>query len=215
MNQDPGDDQIIAVAFRRSLLVILLLLVVAGAWVLFPDRGQQQAAIDDVTLIAPQPVAVAGQVTPPAVQFTDITESAGLTHRHWNGAAGERLLPETMGGGVAVLDYNNDGAVDLLFINGQSWPWAGPQAAATDRGNASGLILYQGDGNGGFSDVTAKVGLNNSIYGMGAAAGDYDRDGYVDIFVTAVGTNRLYRNVNGKRFEEVTQTAGVSGADNA
>ena len=143
----------------------------------------------------------------PALPFTDITASAGIDFVHENGAYGERLLPETMGGGVAFFDYDNDGDADLLLVNSTTWPGQ-PPVAATSR-------LYRNRGNGRFDDVTADAGLALQLYGMGVAAGDYDGDGFVDLFVTAVGENRLLRNVAGERFVDETAAAGVAGSADA
>ncbi len=210
MNEEASDDQIIATAFKWSLAVILIAVVAAAIFFGARRLLQQPAAIpDDAELIAPQVHDPASQQHPPSVQFTDITDAAGITHSHRSGAYGDRMLPEAMGGGVAFLDYNNDQAIDLFFVSGRSWPWR----EAND--DASSLVLYQGDGTGKFTDVSAIVSLDTSLYGMGAAVGDYDGDGYVDIFVSALGANRLFRNLHGQRFEEVTGAIGVSGADDA
>jgi hypothetical protein len=143
----------------------------------------------------------------PTVRFTDITAEAGLRFVHFNGAYGEKLLPETMGGGCAFFDFDNDGDPDLLLVNGTSWPWR-------DRGDApaSSLTLYRNDGTGRFDDVTAGSGLEVVLYGMGCATGDFDNDGWVDVFVTAVGGNRLFRNLGQGRFGDVTRAAGVGGS---
>jgi hypothetical protein len=210
MNDNANDDQVIATAFRRSLIVILILVLIAGVFLVarnFVQRPSDQ--LEEARLIAPQAADTASQPSPPQVQFTDITEAAGITHSHRNGAYGERMLPETMGGGVAFLDYNNDQAIDLLFVSGRSWPWHEANDAS------SSLILYEGNGEGGFTDVTNSAGLDSSLYGMGAAVGDYDGDGNVDIFVSTLGENRLFHNLNGQRFEEVSAAAGVTGADDA
>ncbi len=156
---------------------------------------------------APLPVqGAASSATPPAVNFVDITRNAGIGFEHENGADGEKLLPETMGGGVVFFDYNNDGRPDLLFVDSRPWPWS-PRASTQQR---SRLVLYRNDGGGHFTDVTAEAGLEADIYGMGAAAADYDNDGWTDVFVTAVGANHLFRNVGG-RFVDVTAAAGVGG----
>ncbi len=139
----------------------------------------------------------------PEVRFTDVTGPAGIKFRHVTGAVGEKFLPETMGGGVAAFDYDRDDKQDLLFIN--SCPWPGHENA-----NAT-MQLYRNKGDGTFEDVTAKVGLNIPMYGMGVAVGDYDNDGYSDVFVSCVGKHHLFHNDGGKKFTDVTGAAGVSG----
>jgi hypothetical protein len=141
----------------------------------------------------------------PAVKFTDVTAAAGIGFRHENGLSGKKLLPETMGGGVAVLDFDRDGHQDLLFIN--SCPWPGHEG----RDRQATPVLYRNRGDGTFEDVTERAGLNVPLYGMGVAVGDYDNDGYPDVFVSCVGKHRLFRNVGGERFEDVTDAAGVGG----
>ena len=142
----------------------------------------------------------------PTVRFTDITRQAGITFVHENGAYGDKLLPETMGGGVAFLDYDNDGKPDLLFINSSFWPGHIPAGKRPPL-----MALYHNEGNGKFKDVTAGSGLDISLYGMGVACGDYDNDGLVDIFITAVGGNHLYHNEGHGKFRDVTGEAGVGG----
>lgn len=148
--------------------------------------------------------------TPPPAPFKDITESAGITFVHSNGATGEKLLPETMGGGVAFFDYDGDSDSDLLFVD-----------SAGQHTHGAGAVLYQNDGQGNFRDVTHQSGLAAAVrtnpedpfsafYGMGVAAADYDGDGWIDVYLTAVGPNRLLRNRWG-HFEDVTEQAGVSG----
>src|SRR4029079_313178 len=105
---------------------------------------------------------------------------------------------ETMGGGGAFLDYDNDGWLDVLFVNGDHLPG---QPHSTRRPT---LELYHNDRDGGFSDVTAVSGLNVAIQGMGVAVGDFDNDGWDDIYTTGVGGNRLFHNLHGKRFVDVT-----------
>jgi hypothetical protein len=153
----------------------------------------------------------------PAVRFTDITAAAGITFRHTNGAFGKKLMPETLGSGVAFIDYDNDGHPDLLFINGCHWP-----GCEAGKPQPRALTLYRNDGTGKFTDVTEAVGLGKtpagqtlSMFGMGVTVGDYDNDGWPDIFVTGVGGNRLFRNTDdgsgGRRFIETTAEAGVGG----
>lgn len=136
---------------------------------------------------------------PPSVRFTDVTEAAGIRFKHVNGAAGDKLLPETMGGGVAVIDFDRDGKPDLFFVN--SRPWPGQPGSATQA-------LYRNKGDGTFEDVTQAAGLAVELYGMGAAVGDIDNDGWPDLFLSAVGGNRLFRNNEGKKFEDVSESAG-------
>lgn len=142
----------------------------------------------------------------PAVRFTNITRSAGIHFRHVNGAAGKKLLPETMGSGVAFLDYNRDGKQDLLFVN--SCPWPGAPLGEAGRPT---LALYRNNGDGTFTDVTRDVGLDVTLYGMGVTVGDYNNDGWSDVYITAVGGCKLFRNDEGKHFTDVTTDASVSG----
>lgn len=136
------------------------------------------------------------------IRFADVTAAAGVAFTHCNGAAGDKLLPETMGSGVAVLDYDGDGRPDLFFVNSRPWPGRPdpPAGKATQK-------LYRNKGDGTFEDATAAAGLAVELYGLGAAVGDADGDGRPDLFVTAVGGNRLFRNAGG-RFEDVTTAAG-------
>jgi hypothetical protein len=140
-------------------------------------------------------------------KFTDVTREAGISFVHNNGAYGDKLLPETMGGGVAFLDFDNDGFQDLLFINSTWWPGHVPGGKQPTT-----MTLYRNDGKGHFIDVTSGSGLDVSFYGMGVAVGDYDNDGLVDVFITGVGGNHLFRNEGHGKFREVTETAGVNGA---
>jgi hypothetical protein len=145
----------------------------------------------------------------PTVRFTDVTEQAGIRFAHYNGAAGKKLLPETMGGGVCVLDYDRDGRQDLLFVS--ACPWPGHKAP--EKPAPSCLTLYRNRGDGTFEDATAAAGLAVTMYGMGACAGDFDGDGFVDLFVTGVGGCRLFRNAagegGGRKFADATAAADI------
>ncbi len=151
---------------------------------------------------------------PPNVTFEDVTQRSALVFTQTNGAAGDKLLPEAMGSGCAFLDFDNDGWQDILLVNGKSW------TSSRKRGGAT-LKLFRNDRHGRFVDVTKETGLDIEMYGMGVAVGDFDNDGYDDLFVTGVGGCKLFHNVpvaerygRGsaviRRFEDATTRAGVS-----
>ena len=205
-----SNDAIIGQAFRWSVLAFLVIVAAGiGGTYLWKHFHSTPDVIVEARVAGPKQVAQHTVAAPPLVHFTDITRQAGITFSHNNGAYGEKLLPETMGGGVAFLDFDNDGDQDLLFVNSRNWPER--QADETVQPT---LALYANDGQGGFLDVTTATGTHISLYGMGVAAGDYDNDGFVDLFITAVGANRLLHNQAGV-FHDVTETAGVAGADDA
>src|SRR5215813_11379116 len=120
---------------------------------------------------------------PGGVQFTDVTTAARINFKHVNGAFGKKYLPETMGSGAAFLDYDADGWPDIFLVNSTSWPGHGAPAYPA---------LYHNNHDGTFTDVTKAAGLAVEMYGMGAAAADYDNDGKVDLYVTALGSNHLF-----------------------
>jgi len=192
---------------RRSLAVIALLTVFVIGAVVRLNLPESLGDTRQTALTLPAVRVAPVQEVPPA-PFTDVTQQAGITFVHENGAYGDKLLPETMGGGCALFDFDNDCDVDILLVNSCCWPWdprPAPESLPT-------LALYRNDGNWSFTDVTAAAGLALSVYGMGAAVGDYDNDHDVDLFITTVGRNRLLRNDDG-RFVYVTDQAGVAGAD--
>lgn len=212
--QVPEDDRIIGRAFSISSGVIAVLALVGVATWLVMNREPEPVIVEEAPQAEAQSLSEAIDASAPVIPFTDITREAGIAFRHTNGAYGERLLPETMGGGVAFLDYNNDGHADLLFVDSRQWPWRSPEDGQGDRGGHP--VLYRNDGTGQFTDVSAETGLSNvSVYGMGVAVADIDSDGYRDLFISAVGSNRLLRNIDGQRFEDITESAGVAGADDA
>ncbi len=140
-----------------------------------------------------------GRKEAPAVRFVDVARAAGLEFKHETGARGEKWMPETMGSGCALFDYDGDGWLDVLLVNSEGW--GGEKAPGK---------LYRNLGNGTFADATKRTGLDFSVYGMGATIADYDADGDLDIYLTTLGPNLLLRNDAG-RFVDVAGEAGVAG----
>jgi enediyne biosynthesis protein E4 len=145
--------------------------------------------------------ALAAQAASPDFKLTDVTGPAGIQFEHNSGAYGGKLLPETLGSGCAFLDYDGDGWQDILLINGMDWPG--------HKKHRSTLRLYHNNGNGTFTDVTVRAGLDVEMYGMGVAIGDYDNDGFPDILITCVGQNRLFHNTGKGKFVDVTNVSGL------
>ena len=137
------------------------------------------------------------------VQLRDVTQKAGLRFVHNSGAFGKKFLPETMGPGVAFIDYDNDGWPDIFLVNGMDWPGHAKKHTTPK--------LYHNNHDGTFTDVTHKAGLDVEMFGMGVAVGDYDNHGYDDLFVTAYGQNHLFHNNGNGTFTDVTQKAGLLG----
>lgn len=154
------------------------------------------AAISPARLFAQSPVD-------PGFHLTNVTAAAGIQFQHNSGAYGGKLLPETLGSGCAFLDYDRDGWQDILLINGMDWPG--------HRRQRSMLKLYRNNRNGTFSDVTRAAGLDVELYGMGVAAGDYNNDGFPDLFISCVGQSRLFRNTGKGTFVDVTNASGLQG----
>jgi hypothetical protein len=145
------------------------------------------------------------------VTFTDVAPTVGLKFLHVRGGTTQHQLPETMGSGVAWLDYDNDGWMDLYVVqSGKFQP--GRDTGQRTRDTSAQDRLYRNNGNGTFTDVTEKAKLQDDGYGMGAIAADYDNDGFVDVFVTNFGRNILYRNNGDGTFTDVTAKAGVAGS---
>ncbi|HWZ82493.1 MAG TPA: CRTAC1 family protein [Terriglobales bacterium] len=138
------------------------------------------------------------------ITFRDITTQAGIRFTHNNGAFGKKWLPETMGPGCAFIDYDNDGYPDILIINGKDWAGHQKSGATTPK-------LYHNNHDGTFTDVTAKSGLGVSMFGLGVAVGDYDNDGFDDIFITALGQSHLFHNNGNGTFKDITAAAGMMG----
>lgn len=135
--------------------------------------------------------------------LVDVTRQAGISFQHNTGAFGKKYLPETLGSGCAFFDYDNDGWLDIILINGMDWP--------EHQIRRTTLQLYRNDRNGTFTDVTHAAGLDIEMYGIGVAVGDYDNDGYADLYITCYGQNRLFHNNGNGTFAEATKQSGLAG----
>ncbi len=198
------DDRVIGQAFRWSAVALVILALGGVGIVYWMTRPPAPVPAQLTELTAPTTRAQTIAEIPTA-KFSNVTTSGGIVFEHNNGAYGDKLLPETMGGGVAFLDYDKDGRPDLLFVNSTDWPWH------RRSGTVPTMALYHNEGDGHFRDATIGSGLDVSFYGMGAATGDYDNDGYVDLFLTAVGQNHLFHNNGNGTFRDVTEEAKVGG----
>jgi len=136
------------------------------------------------------------------IEFADVTAPAGIRFKHNSGAFGKKYLPETMGSGVCFIDYDNDGWQDIFFVNSMDWP--------EHKTTQSFPALYHNNHDGTFTDVTRQSGLNIETYGLGCAVGDFDNDGFDDLYLTTVGSNHLFRNLGNGKFADVTAKAGVA-----
>jgi len=159
-----------------------------------PERPSFEGTIDPQ--LPPVRIVEAG------VELVDVTDESGIDFRHFSGATGKKWLPETMGSGVGLFDYDGDGDLDALFIQGMAWD-----------GDASrpSMKLYRNDGDWTFVDATEGSGLEVPCYGMGCTIADYDADGDPDVFVTARGPDLLFRNEGGGKFTRVKDAPGDDG----
>jgi hypothetical protein len=136
------------------------------------------------------------------IEFVDVSKQAGIHFKHNNGAFGKKYLPETMGSGVCFIDYDNDGWQDIFLVNSMDWP--------EHLSGKSYPALYHNNHDGTFTDVTRQAGLAIETYGMGCAVGDYDNEGFDDLYLTTVGSNHLFHNLGNGKFADVTSKAGVA-----
>jgi enediyne biosynthesis protein E4 len=170
-----------------------------------PAQPENSASVSatPVAASAPAPATERTPIRPSGpIEFTDVTTQAGIHFKHNTGAFGKKYLPETMGSGVCIIDYDNDGWQDILLINSMDWP-----------GHKTGKslpALYHNNKDGTFTDVTREAGLAIEMYGLGCAVGDFDNDGYDDIYITTVGSNHLFRNLGNGKFADVTAKSGVA-----
>ena len=163
---------------------------------LFATLGSGLAAVVASRIVASPPSNL-------GFRLTDVTAAAGIQFQHNSGAYGGKLLPETLGSGCAFLDYDADGWQDILLINGMDWPG--------HKRRRSTLRLYRNNRNGAFTDVTKSAGLDIEMYGMGVAVGDYNNDGFPDIFISCVGQSRLFHNTGKGTFVDATRSSGLFG----
>jgi len=178
--------------YRNGYLIAALSLMILGG-----------CTSDSTTSVAN---SVPTDTTITSIKFTEITDEAGLTFKHESGAYGEFFMPETMGSGVAFIDYNNDHYQDIILVGGGAWE-------KSVNKNVVSIRLFKNNGNGSFVEKTKEQGLDKiDIYGFGVTVGDYDNDGDDDFYVTALEKNVLLQNT-GDGFIEVGEAAGVAGGD--
>jgi len=169
------------------------------------------AAMGQVTRL-PQ-VPAAKPANPAQLRFSDVTQRLSIDFRHQPGFTSQKYILESFGGGVAIFDYDNDGRPDIFFVNGAAIKDPmGPTDIPKKTGPEFWNRLYHQEKDGTFADVTEKSGLAGSGYGLAVAAGDFNNDGYVDLFVTGFGRNHLYRNNGDGTFTDVTEKAKVGGS---
>jgi hypothetical protein len=166
-----------------------------------------------ISALAQAPSSYAKPISGSSDAFLDVTQKGGVSFQYKASHTSKKYLPETMGAGVALFDYDNDGRLDLFLVNGA--PLADPTPKKSIPAKTSSEYwnrLYHQKPDGTFEDVTEKAGLQGVGYGMGVAVGDYDNDGFEDLYVTAYGGNRLYHNNGNGTFTDVTPKAGVAGS---
>jgi hypothetical protein len=190
-------------------LTLCFLLSVAGtlgqtSQIPVPQSTPRQATQAHQAVPSKEPARKAAPATS-AIQFENVVEQSKVKFKLRNSVSPQRYTFETMTGGVAVFDYNNDGLLDIFFTNGAAIP-------SLEKSDVSySNRLFRNNGDGTFTDVTEKAGLQGTGYSMGVASGDYDNDGFVDLYVTGVNRNQLFHNNGDGTFTDVTEKAGVSG----
>jgi enediyne biosynthesis protein E4 len=189
--------------FRLRMICPLVLVLLA------PGTIAQNAAKSTANALAPLPSAPESE----GAKFMDVTPSLGINFQYVASHTSKKYLIETMGSGVATFDYDNDGRLDIFVVDGAPLGDPTPKGAIPQKsGPKDWNRLYHQKSDGTFEDVSEKAGLQGVGYGMGVAVGDYDNDGFEDLFVTAYGGNKLYHNNGNGTFTDVTEKAGVGGS---
>jgi hypothetical protein len=192
-----------SIPYKPLILATLLISVMAR---LSPAQTNSPAHAVHQSQTVPMKAAAAKTVSPAAaIQFENIIKNSKIKFVLRNSVSPQRYTIETMTGGVALFDYNNDGLLDIFFTNGASIP----SLDKSDPGYWN--RLYRNNGDGTFTDVTESAGLKGKCYSMGAAAADYDNDGFTDLYVTGYSCNQLFHNNGDGTFTDVTDKAGVGG----
>ena len=211
VSQEPEEDEV-DVRTQRVVLWTSFGILLLGAitalgirWLSQPieNDASDAPAVSPLTKIRK---SLQPRIKPPKAAFVETSVQSGIQWTQENGAVGKKYFPEAMGTGVAWVDWDNDLDPDLILISSTHWP-----ENASD-GTDGYLAAFENDGTGQFRDVTEELGLKLSFYAIGIGVGDADGDGFTDLYITALGENRLLKNVDGKRFEDVTASAGVAGA---
>src|SRR6202140_4759763 len=201
-------------AAGRAILLVSLMALLSIAQAQNPERGdakEQQGGMSTGVAHAPvkdalsRPITAGGFVDGAPVVFRDITKQSGLDKfRHRSGTPEKSTILETPGSGVALIDYDNDGWLDIYLLNGSTFP------ALKGKEVPPQAMLLHNNHDGTFTDVTEKAGVANERWGFGVAVGDYDRDGWPDIYVSNFGKNRLYHNNHDGTFTDIAEKAGVA-----
>ena len=196
-------------SLRTRISCCLSLFALLGMIACRQAKQRPSEALQSSKPSQPSPKAAPADVSTPLpadrpsgpIRFVDVAQAAGIHFRHNSGAYGKKYLPETMGSGVCVIDYDGDGWQDILFVNSMDWP--------EHKTSVSTPALYHNNHDGTFTDVTRTSGLAKEMYGLGCAVGDFDNDGRDDIYITALGGNYLFRSLGAGRFVDVTTKAHV------